>query len=152
MAKSVDAAQPVAPSLQRSLWAGPLVAGVAFGVAYGITQRLIGLNVGELIRFGPGFEVQVFPGTSLESLRLRFGDAAAEVRGDLELHQLEQVEQEQQQKQKQAGTAANEKLEPEPVDPLESAPQEPTPGLSAPQQAEPAAPLPESPPAPAAPR
>ncbi|MFM7314003.1 MAG: hypothetical protein ACKO0M_12695 [Cyanobium sp.] len=74
---------------RRPRWIGALVAGLAFGVAYGVTQRLVNLNFGELIRFGQGFDVQVFPGTSLESLRLRFGAAEAELRGDLELQQLE---------------------------------------------------------------
>jgi hypothetical protein len=71
------------------LWAGPCLAGLAFGLAYGITQRLVSVNVGELIRFGQGFDVQVFPGTSLESLRLRFGADAAPLRGTLELQQLQ---------------------------------------------------------------
>ena len=82
--QSGDAASPRRPS-----WAGPLVAGLAFGLTYGITQRLVSLNVGELIRFGQGFDVQVFPGTSLESLRLRFGAADSELRGNLELQELE---------------------------------------------------------------
>lgn len=70
-------------------WTGPLVAGLCFGLAYGITQRLVSVNVGELIRFGQGFDVQVFPGTSLDSLRLRFGAEASQLRGSLELQQLE---------------------------------------------------------------
>lgn len=77
------------PRPRRAAWVGPLLAGLCFGVAYGVTQRLISLNVGEWIRFGQGFDVQVFPGTSLESLRLRFGDAETELRGDLELQQLQ---------------------------------------------------------------
>jgi predicted lipid-binding transport protein (Tim44 family) len=81
-------AQPSAARPRRS-WSGPLVAGLCFGLAFGATQRLIRLNVGELIRFGQDFDVQVFPGTSLESLRLRFGEADAQLRGDLELQELE---------------------------------------------------------------
>jgi predicted lipid-binding transport protein (Tim44 family) len=85
----VGQTQPVSAAAaaprRRSSWAGPLVAGLGFGLAFGITQRLVGLNMGELIRFGHGFDVQVFPGTSLESLRLRFGAADSELRGDLEL-------------------------------------------------------------------
>ena len=80
---------PAAPP-RRPAWLGPLVAGLCCGVTYGISQRLLSLNVGELIRFGQGFDVQVFPGTTLDSLRLRFGDAASELRGDLELQQLQQ--------------------------------------------------------------
>ena len=89
MTQAARAAQTAqAPPARRPPWAGPLVAGLAFGLAYGVTQRLVSLNVGELIRFGQGFDVQVFPGTSLDSLRLRFGAADAELRGDLELQQL----------------------------------------------------------------
>lgn len=42
-------------------WTGPLVVGLCFGLAYGLTQRIVSLNVSELIRFGQGFDVQVFP-------------------------------------------------------------------------------------------
>lgn len=82
------APSPAAPR-RRPAWLGPLVAGLCFAVTYGLSQRLLSLNVGELIRFGQGFDVQVFPGTTLESLRLRFGAAASELRGDLELQQLQ---------------------------------------------------------------
>jgi hypothetical protein len=86
--------QPVQPPRLRQIWKGPLLAGLCFGAAYGITQRFLSFNVSELIRFGPGFDVQVFPGTSLESLKLQFGDAAAEIKGDLELQELERQEAE----------------------------------------------------------
>ena len=96
----------------REIWKGPLVAGLCFGVAYGVTQRLLSLNVTELIRFGPGFDVQVFPGTSLESLRLRFGDAEAEIRGDLELQELErQQQQEAKQRAEEALKGNIDKIE-----------------------------------------
>jgi hypothetical protein len=123
----------------QPLWRGPLIAGVCFGLAYGITQRLLSFNVAELIRFGPGFDVQVFPGTSLESLKLRFGDAQGEIRGDLELQELErQQEQEAQQRAEAAKQAEAElqrttqgepPLEPDlPVAPAEpAAPPQPTP-------------------------
>ena len=81
--------QSAARARRQPVWAGPLVAGLCFGLAYGITQRVVSLNVGELIRFGQGFDVQVFPGTTLESLRLRFGAAESELRGNLELNELE---------------------------------------------------------------
>ena len=124
--------QPTQPRPQP-LWKGPLIAGVCFGLAYGITQRLLSFNVAELIRFGPGFDVQVFPGTSLESLKLRFGDAQGEIRGDLELQELER-QQEQEAKQRaeaakqaeaelQRATQSEPPLEPElPVAPAELAP------------------------------
>jgi len=137
--------QPTQPRPQP-LWKGPLIAGVCFGLAYGITQRLLSFNVAELIRFGPGFDVQVFPGTSLESLKLRFGDAQGEIRGDLELQELER-QQEQEAKQRaeaakqaeaelQRATQSEPPLEPElPVAPAEPAapPQATPPPPPAPQ-------------------
>ena len=71
------------------LWLGPLVAGLCFGLGYGLTQRLVDLNVTDLVRFGQNFDVQPVPGTSLESLRLRFGAEAQQIRGILDLDQLE---------------------------------------------------------------
>ena len=104
--------QSSARARRRPAWAGPLVVGLCFGLAYGITQRIVTLNVGELIRFGQGFDVQVFPGTTLESLRLRFGAAESELRGNLELNELE--------RQKAADQGPSEKPEvdakPDPVE------------------------------------
>jgi hypothetical protein len=88
-------------------------------LAYGVTQRLLSFNVGELIRFGSGFDVQVFPGTSLESLKLRFGDAEAEIKGDLELQELERQQQlearqrREQARQAEAELQRSQQLEPE---------------------------------------
>jgi hypothetical protein len=102
--------QPTQPRPQP-IWKGPLVAGLCFGVAYGVTQRLVSFNVAELIRFGPGFDVQVFPGTSLESLKLRFGDAQAEIRGDLELQELERQQQEDAKQRAEEAKKAEERLQ-----------------------------------------
>ena len=102
--------QPTQPRPQP-LWKGPLVAGLCFGVAYGVTQRLVSFNVAELIRFGPGFDVQVFPGTSLESLKLRFGDAQAEIRGDLELQELERQQEEEAKQREEEAKKAEERLQ-----------------------------------------
>jgi hypothetical protein len=119
---------PSSPSGPRGrLWIGPLVAGLAFGLTYGLTQRLLALNVGELIRFGQGFDVQVFPGTTLESLRLRFGDAAGQIRGDLELRELERQQAEQaKQAQEEMAPAPAGSGDPElALPPLEAAPEPP---------------------------
>ena len=147
--QSGDAASP-----RRPRWAAPLVAGLAFGLAYGVTQRLVSLNVGELIRFGQGFDVQVFPGTSLESLRLRFGAADAELRGNLELQQLERQKKDAASKPEPAkpqDTAAPDPLlEPKPADSTADTPPEPTPPEEpvAPPVAPPgASPVPPAPPA-----
>ena len=141
-------AAPTQPR-RRPAWLGPLLAGLCFGVAYGVTQRLLSLNIGEWIRFGQGFDVQVFPGTSLEGLRLRYGAAESELRGDLELQELQR-----QGDQPAAGAAA-------PPGPDAAAPAtttESAPGGGDPSAAEPAPdatgldPLPaEQPPAPTLP-
>jgi hypothetical protein len=85
-------ANAVAPLLRRrggSRWWSPLVAGVCFGLTYGATHRLFSLNVGDWGGSRQGFDVQPFPGTSLESLKLRFGAPEAEIRADLERQELE---------------------------------------------------------------
>ena len=97
-------------------WTGSLAAGLCFGLVYGLTQRLVSLNVSELIRFGQGFDVQLFPGTTLESLRLRFGAAESELRGNLELNELERQKAADQAVQGKPGrTGQLEQLEAEPV-------------------------------------
>ena len=134
------------PAQPKQIWKGPLIAGLCFGVAYGVTQRLLSFNVAELIRFGPGFDVQVFPGTSLDSHKLRYGAAEAEIRGDLELQELERQQQEDAKKRAEEAKLAEEELkraadpeplpepelpevtplqapEPQPVPPLPPAPQ-----------------------------
>jgi hypothetical protein len=128
---------------------------VAFGLAYGVTQRLVSLNVADLIRFGQGFDVQVFPGTSLESLRLRFGAADAELRGNLELQELQRQPKDPVVQPEPAALPQNGGIDdlrdpgladPEPA--LEPLPEEPEPG-SEPAAAAPAAPaLPAAPPPP----
>ena len=84
---SVSAAPP---SQQRPRWQVPLLVGFCFGLGYGVTQRLLDLQLPSLVRLGQGFEVRPFPGTSLESLRLRFGAENQDIRGDADLLQLEQ--------------------------------------------------------------
>lgn len=79
-----------APPLQlRPRWQVPLLVGFCFGLGYGVTQRLLALQLPSLVRLGQGFDVRPFPGTSLESLRLRFGAENQEIRGDADLLQLE---------------------------------------------------------------
>lgn len=126
------------PRGRRPLWQGPLVAGLGFGLAYGITQRLVSVNVGDLIKFGPRFEVQAFPGTSLESLRLRFGDTEAEIRGALELQQLER--QQQLLQQQEAKRRAEEAQQGRDAQSLERPLEEPGAEQAEPAPAAPAAP------------
>jgi hypothetical protein len=131
----------------REIWKGPLVAGLCFGVAYGVTQRLLSFNVTELIRFGPGFDVQVFPGTSLESLRLRFGDAEAEIRGDLELQELERQQQQEAKQRVEAAKEAEAALKrADAIEPQVEPPAEPQlPAASSPAPLPPVAPPPSAP-------
>lgn len=91
MVQAAPAGTAAGPASQPRprLWLGPLVAGLCFGLGYGLTQRLVALNVTDLVRFGQNFDVQPVPGTSLESLRLRFGAEAQQIRGILDLDQLE---------------------------------------------------------------
>lgn len=73
----------------KSRWQGPLVAGLCFGLGYGITQRLLSLQLPTFVQLGQGFELRAFPGTALESLRLKFGTEAQPIRGDLEREPLD---------------------------------------------------------------
>jgi len=70
--------------IPRSRWQGPLVVGVCFALGYGITQRLLALRLPAFVQLGQGFDVRAFPGTSLQSLRLKFGAEAEPVRADLD--------------------------------------------------------------------
>lgn len=145
--RMAQARQPVQPPQLRQIWKGPLLAGLCFGAAYGITLRLLSFNVAELIRFGPGFDVQVFPGTSLESLKLQFGDAAAEIKGDLELQELERQQAEAAKKRAEEAKQAELELKRAQELELKPDPQLPPPEPVTPQPA--AAPVPAPVPAPA---
>lgn len=72
-----------------SLWRRPLLVGVCFALGYGLTLRLLDLRLPALVQWGQSFEPRDRPGTSLESLRLQFGTAQQELRGRLDLQELE---------------------------------------------------------------
>lgn len=104
------AAQPPLPRSQGNYrpWLGPLLVGLAFGLGYGITDRLLRLNIGGWVPLGQNFDHRTAPGTSLESLRQRSGDLSGSVRGDLaaqaEQEALErQAALERERLQQQAG-------------------------------------------------
>ena len=84
--KASGPAQPGAKiqSIPRFRWQGPVVAGLCFGLGYGTTQRLLSLKLPTFVQLGQGFELRAFPGTALQSLRLKFGTEAQPIRGDLE--------------------------------------------------------------------
>lgn len=73
------------------------IVGLCFGLGYGASLRLLSLGGENGRGASQRFDVQPSPGTTLESLRQRFGGEAREIRGDLDLMELEQ-----QQKQEQA--------------------------------------------------
>lgn len=79
------AAQPPLPRAKGTYrpWLGPLLVGLAFGLGYGITDRLLRLTIGGWVPLGQNFDHRTAPGTSLESLRQRTGDLSGSVRGDL---------------------------------------------------------------------
>jgi hypothetical protein len=88
----------------------PLAAGVSFGVGYGLTDRLLTLGQGGTVRLEQSFDVKPFPGTSLESLRLRYGADRKELRGNPEL-----IEQERTKEQDRSKPKAQARREPEPA-------------------------------------
>ena len=140
-------APAAAPLPPRPRWQVPLLVGFCFGLGYGITHRLLALQLPSLVRLGQGFEVRAFPGTSLDSLRLRFGVDSQEVRGDLDLLQLEQQEGQSKPaatnsdttndagvREPDAGLEPAPAAEPQPVAPRQEAP--PAPQLPPPSQSD----------------
>jgi hypothetical protein len=72
----------------------PLVAGLCFGFGYGVTGRLLAQRSGGPTTLGQTFDVKSVPGTSLESLRMRYGAEKEQLRGDLGLIELEKTRKE----------------------------------------------------------
>lgn len=108
MAKA-GAPQKQAPNGLPRIWMGPLVAGVSFALAYGITQRLAAINLGDVIRLSPRFEQKQTPGVTLKEMRQRYGEQPSELRSDLDPQQLELW----RKAQEQADAAAKAKAEAE---------------------------------------
>ena len=108
MAKA-GAPQKQAPNGLPRIWMGPLVAGVSFALAYGITQRLAAINLGDVIRLSPRFEQKQTPGVTLKEMRQRYGEQPSELRSDLDPQQLEFW----RKAQEQADAAAKAKAEAE---------------------------------------
>lgn len=80
------------PAWDWRLWA---VVGLCFGVGYAASLRLLSLADPEEGGNRQRFDVQPAPGTTLDSLRQRFGGDAREIRGDLDLLELEQEQQQE---------------------------------------------------------
>jgi hypothetical protein len=77
-------------------WRRWLLLGFCGGIAFGVTHRLLSLQLRVPWRNTQPFGVKATPGTGLESLRQRFGGEGKAVRGNLELLELEQQQQRQQ--------------------------------------------------------
>ena len=99
VASAAGVAAAAVPPAVRRRWRGPLLAGLCFGLSYCLVQRLLDLELPQLIQLGHSFDVREVPGTSLDSLRLRLGGDAAPIRGDLELLELE-LQQEQAERER----------------------------------------------------
>ncbi len=121
------------PPKRWAPWVLPLAAGLCFGVGYALTDRLLSLGNGEAVKLDQSFDVKPFPGTSLESLRLRFGADRKELPGNLELIELESSKQESS---KQSEAADTEDSEPRQVQPASEAAAERSDSTPEPQSVE----------------
>ena len=80
------------PAWDWRLWA---IVGLCFGVGYAASLRLLSLGGPEEGGNRQRFDVQPAPGTTLDSLRQRFGGDSREIRGDLDLLELEQEQKQE---------------------------------------------------------
>ncbi len=163
-----------APGRKPWSWRRALGLGLCFGLGYGLTMRLLDLSVVGIWQDMQRFGVQSFPGTELDSLRKQFGDRQEQIRGDLDLLELQRQQQREaaelgkrqaemaarEQAQQQQNEADLRQLDAPPADSQESVPpltpeaaQPSLPAVPAPQTATPQAtfPLTAPPPAPSAP-
>lgn len=85
------------PALGRR---GLIVVGLCFGLAYGITQRILSLDLGEWRPLSHPFDVKPRPGTGLEQLRQRFGASRRPIQADLEALELEKASREAEARQR----------------------------------------------------
>jgi hypothetical protein len=77
-------------------WRMWLLVGVCFGLGYAVTQRLLRVSVSAGWQGNQLFGVKPFPGTGLSGLRERFGAESMQIRGDLDLLELERQSKEEQ--------------------------------------------------------
>jgi hypothetical protein len=138
---------------RRWQWPHWLAFGLCFGLAHGISQRLIRAQAdGQGAGSPQAFPVQAFPGESLDGLRRRLGGQPQDVRADLEaLNQQRQNKQEsteleqrrveledRQQAEQQQAQQEKERARFDALD-RQQAPTPPTPALP-PQDSAPASP------------
>ena len=62
----------------------PLLVGLCFGLAFAGTSRLLDGRFASFVRLGERFDVKSFPGTGLESLRMRYGAERIDLHGSPE--------------------------------------------------------------------
>jgi hypothetical protein len=130
-------------------WTVPLIAGLCFGLGYGVVQRLMKLELPQQGQLVESFRMKEFPGTTLESLRLKVGEQPRSIRGDLGA--LEQEEQQRkaeterrQREQELEAERQRERLAPPLSRELEPAPAplpRPAPAPAPPPAADPLPPL-----------
>lgn len=72
-----------------------LLVGACFGLGYGVTQRLLRVSINGGWQGNQLFGVKAFPGTGLPGLRERFGAERMQIRGDLDLLELERQKTEE---------------------------------------------------------
>ena len=111
------AAASASPPVARLRWRVPLLAGVCFALGYGVVQRLMDLEVTSWVQLGQPFDVREFPGTTLESLRLKVGAPVQSIRGDLGVLELEEQQRQadlerKRQEQRVAEEEADRRQEP----------------------------------------
>ena len=96
-APSTAAVSPVQASSPLAGWSWRrwLLLGFCGGVAFGLTHRLLSLQLEVPWRNTQPFGVKATPGTGLEALRQLFGGEGKALRGNLELIELEQQRQRQ---------------------------------------------------------
>lgn len=128
------------PPKRWAPWVLPLAAGLCFGVGYSLTDRLLSLGQGEAVKLDQGFDVKPFPGTSLESLRLRFGADKKELPGNPELIEKEssKTDSSKNESSRQSEAANPEASEPRQEQPASEAASERSGSTPEPQGVEPA--------------
>jgi len=149
---------PAARGLPPNIWRTPLLVGLCFGLGYGITNRLLDLSWNGLVRLGHSFNVRPLPGTSLESLRQRYGAEGLPIRADLDrgereaqARKAEQLERQQAELERQRLHQAEAGTNPSGEPAGEPTPELPSEWHSPAAAQAPAQPPPQSPPAAAPP-
>ncbi len=74
---------------RRWSWRRALGLGLCFGLGYSLTLRLLDLPMASSWKGIQRFGVKTFPGSELDSLRRQYGDRQQQIRGDLDLLELE---------------------------------------------------------------